>query len=536
MSSILSRLLHRRGSAIRPTTTNITNIITTRSMSMFLWRHVPVYRKEGTDPAHVRTRRRVVKTGWRLHPFQTKPAVPVRVDGLRSTGPTNKALLGVKHAVIMPTGTVKPFVKDPKEKFGTPFIDFWIAYKERWQQHVDYHQARAIPITRYCQRCDEPMNWLGRKPAEWLYSPIKAKRSIFVKEKADTYNHDDHVDDDDTDNDRPPEVLPPDRLEDRYCCPKPECGIREARIFFKQNVAHIDVLEGLTRKQWKPAKFGGNRLKSERAIARLAAIPFVDKGIPTDYHENPKTRHKAVYLNQVTDEQALKIVEHKAKMRYLKMLRGEETKFHIRPPWFTAPYGFRHRKNLTNPNPNNPIYLLDDAKAYRNPSGAILLADHAPTASKMIKSISEPVVRPACDECGQQHDPHPSACCDCGFILCQTCRPRAFPKKTDGGYHKHANCPGCSKPAQTSLDSGLAVDPQQSLKYARNLQRLIEGNAHDHRKKYWMQVVKAHRQEQKKREAERLRRKEERERLRERAAQEKEEQKQQQQQQQKETV
>lgn len=391
-----------------------------RSMSMFLWRHLPIYRKDYESE-------RVL---WRLNKHQKKPTKPVRVEGIRPA----KGKVDFRLAILNPDGSVRPF----RGKHGQEFLDFWREWTERWTQMEDYQKARNIPLERWCPRCDEPLNWIGRAPSKWVYTPVLAKRSLFAKTankstgtaliRVNGNNEKENVEED---YEGP--------LEDRYCCTNDECGIREARFEYKRNTVEIEIIEGLSDKKWRPTRFRAGRdgrENSERAKARLAETPFVNKGWPRDLHLKDPT---APYLNSVSHEQAIKIVEQKATARYNNLL--ERPSFGKRPVWYTLGNNFR----------------------YGNGS-----------ASKKKFSGVTP-----CDECHSEDDKNPSACFSCGFILCKTCRDKAFPKHKHG-YYPWGACPSCNKQTNRSLDTKNEFLNHKSLK------RIIETKHEDPRRAQWL--------------------------------------------------
>ena len=400
---------------------------------MFLWRHVPIYRKSKTS----RT--------WRLNKFQSKPAQPVRVEAVRPHG----MRVAFRQAVITPDGFVHPF----RGKYGRAFVDFWNEWRERYQQVLDYQNVRGIPPTVYCPRCDEPMNWIGRKPAKWVYVEVEAKRRLYDRvdmEKVRQMNMYDDDDDDDKEDEKRKSLSssssssskPEGHLEDRYCCPKDECGIREARVEYKHNCRIIKVLDGLTDKQWNPTKFKSGRkgkIRSQNAKARLAEIPFLNRGWPTNIHE--ESEKAAPYLNSLSHEKAKVIVEQRAKVRYERRMVGKMPKFDKRPSWYKARNNFRYSKAAKKP---------------------------------MKFTGSTP-----CDECNEKTDKIPSVCFSCGFILCKKCREKHFPKTAAGEFGTWGECPGCSKKASKSLD-------MKKLKNHKQLRRLIEQKPNDPRKAQWL--------------------------------------------------
>jgi hypothetical protein len=419
---------------------------------MFIWRHVPVYRK---NPSANNRRK---SAGLRLNVHQTKPAVPVRVEGVRMQESKLFTL-----AVITPDGAVHPF----HGKHGNEFIDFWNEWREIYRQQRDYEDARGIPREVYCPRCDEKMHWLKRASAKYVYKEITAKRSLYAKinmetmralqsEEDENSDSDDEIDPDDNEGSEEEEKeeglqreqVPSGPMEDRYCCPNDECGIREARVEFKHNCANVVVLNGLTSKQWKPNKFGGGRKgkeKSARAKARLAEQPFLDKGYSIDKYKTNYYKDMP-YMNGVTHEEAIAIVEAKAKARYEKSLKGDLPKFNERPFWYNARYGFRYSKNRR-----------DEEKVDRN---QIL-----------------------CDECNSTEDTNPSVCFSCGCVLCRKCRHKHLPLTKDELYYPWGTCPGCNKKAGRSLD-------MLRNKNLKSLDTLIKKKPGDHRIKIWQQYLR----------------------------------------------
>ena len=383
---------------------------------MFLWRHVAIYQKNPPN------------SSWRLNVHQKKPAKPVRVEGVRPA----KGTVTFKRCVITPDGGVKPFWPEK----GGIFVDFWREWVEIWRQTEDYQKARGMPLERYCPRCDEPMNWLRRAPAHFLYTEIEAKRRVFHRTDLRAM-HDDTAT---TDSDSVDENYTG-PLEDRYCCPNDECGIREARIEFKHNTAITQVIQGLTDKQWKPNRFGGNKIKSERAKAKLAEIPFTNRGYPIKKDLRDRST-KAPFMNSVSHAEAIAIVERNAKARYDDILKRPN--FDKRPFWYSAYYDF--------------CYL----NIWKKP--------------KEIKGI------PPCDQCSSVEDSHPTACFYCGCILCAKCRDKAFPQHRSG-YYPWGACPSCSKRFTKSLDRTGKKKNQKAL------QRLTETKKMDPRRPYWFFVL-----------------------------------------------
>lgn len=298
-----------------------------RYMSMFLWRRVPIYRRD-------KYKHKKGFNGWSLAKKLTKPATPVRVDSFIAQGSS----IDFKHGVVLPDGSIKPF----RGKCGHEFIAFWNQWREQWKQEEDYDLARGIPPTRMCQRCDEPMNWIGKLPAKWMYMEVEAKRRLFQKirleetQKQTTSTNGEY------------DTLA--QLEHRYCCLNEECGVRDARIEFRHNTAEIVVLEGLTDKQWKLSSkhsqsTSGKIEKRAKALGALSrALEARDaladgtwfKGCPTFIHKvHPYT---APYLNNITHEEAMQIVAEKARARHKKVLDSGRNP----PPPFTlwGPKGY----------------------------------------------------------------------------------------------------------------------------------------------------------------------------------------------------
>jgi hypothetical protein len=468
MSAMAYLLRRTTTAAVRGGGLSTTHSICRRSMSMFLWRHVPVYRKKTA------TQKKRSSRGWRLNVHQTKPAVPVRVEGIRTSGAATKLFT---MAVITPDGAVHPF----KGKHGVEFLDFWNMWREIYKQQRDYEDARGIPREVYCPRCDEKMHWLRRAPAKYVYTEVKAKRSLYSKVNVEALRAMTAKDDDDYSSDSDDDIDPDDRgeevtaignvnqdededdqsdndeivervqvpsgpLEDRYCCPNDECGIREARVEFKHNCANVVVLDGLTDKQWKPNKFSGGRKakeKSLRAKAALAKKPFLDRGysidkLKTKYYEGMP------YLNGVTHDEAVAIVETKARQRYEKSLKGELPRFHNRPHWFVARNGFRFTKETVK-------------------------------EKKLTGKVH-------CDECNESVDATPSACFSCGFLLCSKCRHKHFPLTKQGMFFPRGECPNCRRKASNALD-------MLNKKNLKMFEKLIECNPRDHRRKYWQDYL-----------------------------------------------
>eukprot|EP00977_Amphora_coffeiformis_P002423 scaffold451_cov184-Amphora_coffeaeformis.AAC.9 len=432
-----------------------------RSMSMFLWRHVPVYCKD-TENEDKNDRKR-----WRLNKHQTKPAKPVRVEAFRPLG------LPFKRGVITPDGVVHPY--QPPDKKGkhkhintnnstelSTFQDYYMSWVERWQQQRDYQDARGIPETRYCPRCDEPMHWLGKKPAKWLYTPVVAKRRMYDRINLEQLRDEHGIQEEEEekgfeisrakeeDEEEQDEIKG--AKEDRYCCPNDECGIREARFVVERNTARIEILEGLTNKQWHPTKFRAGakgKEKSARAKERLAAIPFENRGIPLDKEARGPHDDPAPYKNGVSHEKALEIVGRKARARYEARLKGDLAEFTKRPNWYKIGYNFSYA-----------IYKQKEKEA---------------------KEAITPTNAHACDECGEGTDKIPSVCFQCGFLLCKKCRLKHFPTN-HGIYQKHGQCPGCRRAASNSLD-------MMDAKNRKRLGKLVEQNPHDPRRYQWKLIL-----------------------------------------------
>ena len=431
-SSILQRQWSRSGVMLQSSWQ-----VQRRAMSMFLWRHVPIYRRKDVVSSSV-------SKGWRLQPSQTKPAQPVRVEGVR---PTNYGGLKGKKVfftwcVISPDGNVHPF-RDPGN--GSLFVDFWNEKREIWRQSRDYEKARGVPEQRYCPRCDGPMNWLRRVPINFTYKEVIAKRQIYRKVELGANLNTIGAEFKEGQEDLPDDAFP---MEDRYCCPNDECGIREARVEFSHNTAKVIVIEGLTDKQWHPTRFGAGkkgREKQARAKARLAEIPFDNRGHPIQI--NGRLNQKAPFLNEVTHEEAIKIVEQKATARYKK----KEVRFNKRPDWYRAVNNFR--------------YL-----GWKKLAKKIKLAkEKSPTGNT------------PCDECGETIDPHTSSCFSCGFVLCEKCRRSQYRTHPKGAYLEWCSCPGCGKKATSTINIF-------NRKKAKQLEVLIQKKSTDRRRPRWMHM------------------------------------------------
>ena len=158
-----------------------------RAMSMFLWRHVPIYRKNTEGKV------------WWLAKKLTKPSLPVRADHLI---PTN-GKIAWQHAVILPSGRVKPFVG----KYGNAFVEFWREKTEEYRRERDYGKARGIPPSRYCARCDEELHWLRRVRVNFSYEEVFTKRQVYRRVYDPGANHGrQDYDDDESDDEVDEEV------------------------------------------------------------------------------------------------------------------------------------------------------------------------------------------------------------------------------------------------------------------------------------------------------------------------------------------
>ncbi|KAJ1454027.1 hypothetical protein M885DRAFT_253260 [Pelagophyceae sp. CCMP2097] len=166
--------------------------------SMFLWRHVPLFKTE--------------KEEWRISKKMWKPIKPVRVDGPRGHFPKD-----CRHGVLLASGFFKPYYGS----YGEPFNDVWRNYTEKYEQVKQYRRLRGLSNDYYCPRCDWRMHFLRRVSTKYELIEVEGmKRQIYHRKESI------------------------DATEDHTFCPNESCRIDEARIDVRHNVSKIEVIHG----------------------------------------------------------------------------------------------------------------------------------------------------------------------------------------------------------------------------------------------------------------------------------------------------